>query len=74
MHLSSDVKQDIAELLDTAAYLVCQQEDITKEEFQNILTSQNIATKLFKAADQNRDGELALADILDFFLTLAKPT
>ena len=73
VHLSSDAKRNIVEIFETATYLICQDDDVTKEYFQNILISRNVPTKLFQAADKNGDGDLTISEIMDFLVVLTKP-
>ena len=72
-HLSEDGKRDIVEILETTTYLICQDDDVSKEYFQKIVTSRNVPTKLFRAADQNGDGNLSLSEVMDFLVILTKP-
>ena len=74
MHLSADAKRDIVEILETATYLICQDDDVTKDYFHSILISRNVPTKLFRAADQNGDGDLTVSEVMDFLVVLTKPT
>ena len=72
-HISADGKRDIVETLDTVTYLICQNNDVTREDFQKIITSRNVPTKLFRAADQNGDGYLTLHEVTDFLIILSEP-
>ena len=62
------------EILETATYLVCQDSDITQDYFRKILNSRNVPLKLFRAADQNGDGDLSISEVMDFLVVLTKPT
>lgn len=72
--MSADSKRDLVEILETTTYLICQIADVTKAHFQKILISRNIPAKLFRAADQDTDVDLTLSVIMDFLVTLTKPT
>lgn len=54
--------------------MICQDGDVTQEDFRKILTSRNVPTKLFRAADQNDDGDLSIDEVMDFLVVLTKPT
>ena len=73
-HISTDGKREVVEILETATYLVCQDSDITQEYFRKILNSRNVPLKLFRAADQNGDGDLSISEVMDFLVVLTKPT
>ena len=72
--MSADSKRDLVEIIETATYLICQNADVIKAQFQKILVSRNIPAKLFRAADKDNDGDLTLSEIMDFLVTLTKPT
>ena len=61
------------ELLETATYLICQDEDVTAEYFLKILTTLNVPTKLFRAADKDGDGDLSISEVMNFLLVLTTP-
>ena len=73
-HLSADGKREIVEILETITYMVCQDNDVTQEDFHKILTSRNVPIKLFRAADQNGDGDLSIDEVMNFLVVLTKPT
>ena len=54
--------------------MVCHESDVTQEDFHKILTSRNVPIKLFRAADQNGDGDLSVDEVMDFLVVLTKPT
>ena len=60
----------MVELLETATYLICQDEDVTAEYFLKILTTLNVPTKLFRAADKDGDGDLSISEVMNFLLVL----
>ena len=72
--MSADSKRDLVEIIETATYLICKHAAVTKADFQKILITKNIPTMLFRAADEDKDGELTLSEIMDFLVTLTKPT
>ena len=72
--MSADSKRDLVEIFETATYLICKNADVTKENFRKILISRNIPTKLFRAADKDKDGDLTLSEIMDLLVTLTQPT
>ena len=72
-HLSADGKREIVEMLETTTYLICQDDDVTSENFHKILTSRNVPKKLFRAADQNGDGDLSVSEVMDFLVVITKP-
>ena len=61
------------ELLETATYLICQDEDVDAEYFLKILTTLNVPTKLFRAADKNGDGDLSISEVMNFLVVLTTP-
>ena len=72
-HLSVEAKRGVVELLETATYLICQDEDVTAEYFLKILTTLNVPTKLFRAADKDGDGDLSISEVMNFLLVLTTP-
>ena len=72
-HLSTEAKRGVVELLETATYLICQDEDVTAEYFLKILTTLNVPTKLFRAADKDGDGDLSISEVMNFLLVLTTP-
>ena len=72
-HLSAEAKRGVVELLETATYLICQDEDVTAEYFLKILTTLNVPTKLFRAADKDGDGDLSISEVMNFLLVLTTP-
>ena len=73
-HLSDDGKREIVEILETITYMICHENDVLQEDFHKILTSRNVPNKLFRAADQNGDGDLSIDEVMDFLVVLTKPT
>ena len=53
--------------------MICQDDDVTSTNFHRILTSRNVPKKLFRAADQNGDGDLSVSEVMDFLVVLTKP-
>ena len=72
-HLTADAKRGVVELLETATYLICQDEDVNAEYFLKILTTLNVPTKLFRAADKNGDGDLSISELMNFLVVLTTP-
>ena len=72
-HLTADSKRGVVELLETATYLICQDKDITAEHFLKILTTLNVPTRLFRAADKDGDGDLSISEGMNFLLVLTTP-
>ena len=72
-HLTADAKRGVVELLETATYLICQDEDVSAEYFLKILTTLNVPTKLFRAADKNSDGDLSISEVMNFLIVLTTP-
>ena len=63
----------MVELLETATYLICQDKDVSAEYFLKILTTLNVPTKLFRAADKNGDGDLSISEVMNFLIVLTTP-
>ena len=73
-HLSSsEAEWDLADILETATYLICQNNEVTKKDFQKIMTSPNIPKKTFRLINKNKIGHVTVADIMNFVLTITKP-
>ena len=72
-HLTADAKRGVVELLETATYLICQDKDVSAEYFLKILTTLNVPTKLFRAADKNGDGDLSISEVMNFLIVLTTP-
>ena len=54
--------------------MICHENDVLQEEFHKILTCRNVPNVLFRAADQNGNGDISVDEVMDFLVVLTKPT
>ena len=65
--------QKVVEIFRTATNSVCQDENLTADNFQKVLTSFDVPTILFQAVDHNGDGYLSISDMMNFLVELTTP-
>ncbi|XP_066906847.1 NADPH oxidase 5 [Halyomorpha halys] len=66
-----DEKQiDLAEQLESVAYVLCGDEKVSLDKFCQILQAKGIVDKLFRIIDQDSDGVITAAQIMEFLANI----
>lgn len=70
----TQLQTELAELLDTATYLVCGDRNIGVEQFGSILNAKGVARKLFAVFSEAGNGTVTIRTIMDFISRLTNTT
>jgi len=72
-HTSIQARLDTILLVETAAYIMCEEKPIDPVVFQRIMTSRNVPSRIFRMADSNNDGQLNVEELMAFLITISMP-
>lgn len=72
-HTSIQARLDTILLVETAAYIMCEEKPIDPVVFQRIMTSRNVPSRIFRMADSNNDGQLLVDELMAFLITISMP-
>jgi Ca2+-binding EF-hand superfamily protein len=67
----SSERREFVEIIESVAYAVCGDSDVSFEYFCKIFKTKNVLNKLFQLIDQDLDGVVTAEQVMDFISQLS---